>query len=97
MSNRGLKNDDHAREHWGAAYGAIPKSVFASLAWHLANVASGNADNRGAAEARAVEELRALGGSIIPERQASGAARAILKADGDAVAAYLAEFGEGGE
>lgn len=31
-----MKLDRHARKCWGRAYGAIPKSVFATLAWHLA-------------------------------------------------------------
>src|SRR5690606_3637901 len=54
------KNDGHARAAWGSAYDAIPKSVFALAAWHLANVASDSADSDGAAERRFVEEVAAL-------------------------------------
>ena len=66
------KNDTHARGHWGdEIYDAIPKSVFATVAWHLANIASGELDNPGAAESRFAEELRAMvANRIIPEPQA---------------------------
>lgn len=62
------KNDQHARDHWGEAYNAIPKSVFATVAWHLANVSSGELDASGAAEARFLEELAALGRNEIIDR-----------------------------
>ena len=43
-----FKQDRAARTAWGqAAYAAIPKSVFALAAWHLANVASDAADSDG--------------------------------------------------
>lgn len=75
------KNDTHAREYWGACYDEIPKSVFATVAWHLANLCSGSCDADGAAEARAIKEIRILNLSrIIPERQANQAAKAIAKA-----------------
>ena len=64
------KNDSHARECWGDLYDSLPKSVFATAAWHLANVASGAADGPGEAEKRFFEELRALVASgIIPKQQ----------------------------
>lgn len=64
------KNDSHARDHWGQMYDAIPKSVFATVCWHLANLSSGEADTDGAAEKRFLEELGALARSgIIPEKQ----------------------------
>lgn len=67
---RGMKNDRHARHHWGEAYDAIPKSVFATVAWHLANLASGEADVEGAAEKQFFDELRALvANNIIPKEQ----------------------------
>lgn len=69
------KADQHARKHWGKAYDAIPKSVFATVAWHLANFAS----DGGNAEARFVEELKAmLDNGIIDERQTKPAIKAIL-------------------
>lgn len=73
-----MKNDAHGHAHWGNAYDSIPKSVFATVAWHLANVASGECDNPGAAELRFAEELRALAiNGIIPVSQAASAAKAI--------------------
>lgn len=72
------KNDDHARAYWGGAYDAIPKSVFASLCWHLANLASGEADAPLAAEGRTVEEIRALAAvAILPAAQARTSLAAI--------------------
>ena len=75
------KNDGHAHRHWGAAYDAIPKSVWASVAWHLANLASGECDTPGAAEMRFAEEVGALADNgIIPKPQAIAAVRALSKA-----------------
>ena len=54
------KNDGVARSHWGEAYDEIPKSVFAAIAWHLANLASGECDTPGAAEARFLAEWQAV-------------------------------------
>lgn len=54
------KNDEAARRYWGDAYDHIPKSVFALVAWHLANRCSGNCDHPGAAEAEFIAEIRAL-------------------------------------
>lgn len=66
------KHDSEARALWGAAYEAIPKSVFAVAAWHLANLA-GDGEAGGAAR-RFAEEINALGmGGIITEAQASRA------------------------
>lgn len=64
------KNDAHARQCWGDLYDKLPKSVFATAAWHLANLASGEADNEGAAERQFFEELKALMyNDIIPKQQ----------------------------
>lgn len=72
------KNDQQAREHWGSAFDAIPKSVFAVAAWHLANVSSGTCDAPGAAEKRFLEELEALNASgILEDRQFKVAKRAM--------------------
>lgn len=73
-----FKQDVSARQAWGAAYDAIPKSVFALVAWHLANVASGTADENGAAERRFVEELEALRHGHLPPSQADRAIKAAL-------------------
>jgi hypothetical protein len=75
-----FKTDGHAKALWGDAYDAIPKSVWATMAWHLANIASDAPDVAGSAEARALAELDALGGQIIPERQAKAAIAAIRNA-----------------
>jgi hypothetical protein len=72
------KNDQHARRAWGSAYDAIPKSVFAIAAWHLANVASGDADAPGSAELRMIEELEALRCGHLPVAQADRSIKAIL-------------------
>lgn len=76
---RGSKNDQHATETWGYdVYSAIPKSVWATVAWHLANVASGEADAPGAAERRLLDEISALAeNGIIPAAQAERAKRAL--------------------
>lgn len=49
---RGFKNDKEAIKLWGAAYSAVPKSAFAVVCWHLADLASdddvaGSPDFRG--------------------------------------------------
>lgn len=73
-----FKQDASARRAWGDAYAAIPKSVFAIAAWHLANVCSEAADMSGAAEARMIEGLRALrDGGHLPRVQADRAIKAI--------------------
>ena len=66
-----MKQDAHAARYWGGdLYDAIPKSVFATVAWHLANAASGNCDADSAAELAFEAELRALiGAGIVPPQQ----------------------------
>ena len=74
-----FKNDIAARRAWGGAYDAIPKSVFALTAWHLANVASGSADEAGQAERRFVEEVAALrDGGHLDRAQATNAIKAAI-------------------
>jgi hypothetical protein len=75
-----MKNDVIAREHWGSdLYDRIPKSVFAVVAWHLANIASDSPDFPEAAMSRFVEEVEALeANGLIPE----GQARAVIRAFG---------------
>ena len=55
-----MKKDYEARHLWGKRYDKIPKSVFASIAWHLANVNSGKADTPGEAESVFYKEWGAL-------------------------------------
>jgi hypothetical protein len=79
--NRGSKNDQHAKQHWGDAYDAIPKSVFATIAWHLANQCGEQLDDPTAVIARFLEEARALGhNGILPASQVLATARAVEKA-----------------
>lgn len=60
-SRRVYKNDATAAALWSAkGYEAIPKSVFAAIAWHLANLASESCDAPGEAEKRFMEEWDAL-------------------------------------
>jgi hypothetical protein len=75
-----IKQDAHAHRHWGDAYDAIPKSVFATVAWHLANAMSGECDADGAAERAFLAELAALVESgLIPAPQATRARAALAK------------------
>jgi hypothetical protein len=78
-----MKNDVIAREHWGELYDKVPKSVFAVVAWHLANIASGSPDIPESAMSRFVEEVEALeANGLIPE----GQARTVIRAFGKALA-----------
>lgn len=78
---RGFKKDLAAQAAWGEAYDAIPKSVFALAAWHLANLASGEADAHGAAARRFCDELCALMGSgILDAAQGKRAVAAVERA-----------------
>jgi hypothetical protein len=73
--SRGSKNDDAAREAWGAAYDKIPKSVFALAAWHLASLAAGDGRD-GKAEARFAYEIAVLTrGDHLPAAQGRAALR----------------------
>lgn len=74
-----FKTDTHAKQAWGSdVYAAIPKSVFATVAWHLANLASGQADASGEAEKMFLSELAALTRSgIIPRDQTATVIRAL--------------------
>lgn len=73
---RGFKNDTEARYLWGAAYDAIPKSAFAVVAWHLANLC-GDGEAGGAVE-RFAEELHALGlNDIIDAKQVARIAKTL--------------------
>ena len=74
---QGFKNDSEAVALWGAAYGDIPKSVFAVMAWHLADCCSGE----DGAVARAIEEIEALGlNGIITSAQHKNSKRALERA-----------------
>lgn len=81
---RGFKNDQLARETWGdELYARIPKSVFAYIAWHLANAASDSSDRPGYAADRFAQEWAALeshGINPMPEKIAA-ALRAARQAE----------------
>ncbi len=79
MSNINNK-DGGAKRLFGEAYDKIPKSVFAVMAWHFANAASGIADTPGAAEEIMIAELFAvMEAGYITEAQSHTAKKAILK------------------
>lgn len=76
-----MKQDAHAAAHWGdAIYSALPKSVFATVAWHLANALSESCDAPGMAEKRFLEEIDALvANNILPSAQGKRAKEVLLK------------------
>jgi hypothetical protein len=76
MGNRGRKSDEGAREMWGGAtYDAIPKSVFALAAWHMASCLAGDG-TEGEAEARFAHEVDVLmRGDHLPATQGRAALR----------------------
>ena len=54
-------SDGKAVELWGNdVYDAIPKSVFAVAAWHLANLSSEDPDGEGQAQERFCEEVTTI-------------------------------------
>ena len=74
-------NDDSiARDLWGQAYDAIPKSVFAVVAWYLADCASDEGVGNGGELRRFIEELEAMGSNgILDERQVKKALRSVAR------------------
>ena len=75
-----FKNDQHARDVWGSAYDAIPKSVFATMAYYLAGSCVDSAEDREQVDERLLQELEALSGQIIPERQGRASIKALRAA-----------------
>lgn len=77
-----MKNDATARSIWGAAtYEAIPKSVFAVVAWYLADCASNAGVGNGGEINRFLEELDAMqANGILDEKQIAKVKAAILAA-----------------
>ena len=76
--SRGFKNDSAAIAHWGNAYGAIPKSAFALIAYHLANLAAEQPDTFESVCARVVEEADALAlNGIMPAAHAETIRKAL--------------------
>lgn len=71
------KNDSTARHLYGEAYDKIPKSVFAVMAWYLADACSDEGVGNNGELARLEEELKALRGQVLDERQANRALAAI--------------------
>lgn len=73
-----FKNDGHAKEALGLAFDAIPKSVFATLAYRLADRLEGGNDDQGRAFTVMIEELEALAlNDIIPADQVKRAVKAL--------------------
>jgi hypothetical protein len=73
------KNDRHARAAIGEGFDAIPKSVFGTLAYRLADRLCGGNDDRPAAFAMMREELEALGvNGIIPTDQVKRSLKALV-------------------
>lgn len=63
-------------DQWGAAYGRIPKPIWALLVWHLAMANS--EDDADGPTARVLEEIQALADSgLIPARTARRVAEAL--------------------
>lgn len=83
VSGRGIKADVSARQAFGDTYDAIPKSAFALMAYHLANLCCDDPDTQSSILARLQEEADALvANSIMPERHAEALRSAIAKAEG---------------
>lgn len=75
------KHDQHAVDLWGGRlYESTPKSVFATIAWHLAAIAGENADDPEATLKRFCAELVVLQqNGIIPLAQANAVLRGLKK------------------
>jgi hypothetical protein len=77
-----MNNDNAAINLWGEAYARIPKSVFAIVAWYLADICNDVGAGNGQAVARFIEELDALRSNGILNldqvRRARAAADAIV-------------------
>ena len=84
---RGGHDDRVARNLWGAAYDAIPKSVFAVVSWYLADCASDEGVGNEGEVRRFVEELEAMrSNGILDERQvkrALSAAAGLAQQEGE--------------
>lgn len=74
---RSGNNDDIARNLYGPAYDKIPKSVFAVMAWYLADACSDAGVGNDGELLRLQDELKALRGQILDVRQANRALAAL--------------------
>lgn len=82
---RGFKADTAARHTLGAVYDAVPKSAFALISYHLANLCSEEPDTLTGILARLQEEADALVlNGIMPEQHAKTLRAAIARARGAA-------------
>ena len=82
---RGFKADGAAHEALGDIYGAVPKSAFALIAYHLANLCADDPDQHNSILARLQVEADALvANGIMPERHADQLRTAIARAEGSA-------------
>ena len=75
-----FKNDRAARVLWGDAYDAVPKSVFAVMAFYLAGGCVDSAEDFNLVRCRLIDEIEALSGQIIDKRQGDAAMKAMQKA-----------------
>ena len=79
-ARRGFKSDRAAQEAFGPIYDAVPKSAFALIAFHLANLCAEQPDDFASIMARIQEEADALAANdIMPARHAKLIADAIRK------------------
>lgn len=77
---RGIKSDTAAREALGTVYDAVPKSAFALIAYHLANLCADDPDQHDSILARIQVEADALAANgIMPERHADTLRAAIAR------------------
>lgn len=75
------KADSEAHRTIGAAYAAIPKSAWALVAYHLANLCAEEPDSFDSIMARILEEAVALeANDILPTHQLKVVRKAIAKA-----------------
>lgn len=80
---RGFKADSAARAALGGVYDSVPKSAFALIAYHLANLCADEPDVYGSVLTRLIEEADALAlNGIMPEQHAKTLRAAIAKAEG---------------
>lgn len=78
-----MKQDQEAHRLFGEQYGKIPKSVFACIAYHLANLCGESCDDPEAAMRRFYEEWRALHMNGIVPQEPNKAARAALSTEAE--------------
>lgn len=77
---RGFKSDRAAQEAFGSIYDAVPKSAFALIAYHLADLCAEHPGDFASIMARIQDEADALAANeIMPARHAKVIADAVRK------------------